>query len=409
MTSKDLFSIDNIGGINDKIKNQLVEAEIYAVKDLVVRGAMNVSEATGISIDKCNRICSKARSRLEQLGIMNRPFTTTTYKEIERISLGSKSLDDLLGGEGLQTGAITEFFGESNTGKTQICHTLSVMVQLGRHRGGLDGKAIYIDTESTFRRERIVSIAEAKGLEAAKATKNIIIARPMSSSEQEHYLEMAGSIIEEHKNVRLLIVDCVTSLYRAEYIGRARLPERHQRLLRYMQMLRRFSEVYEVVVLVTNQVNESPDCYTAYLYRHRPIGGNIMAHTSTYRIRLGQFGDKLRVLRNARIPLFLCRKSNHIFTVWQHMVLLVIRQYEGKSYRMFSEWLVEAYYLRTFLQLSHIPHFTTLQKFTERINGILLEKSKNWTTIRWNRFVWIQSNPRFSVLHRKSKTKKKIH
>ena len=82
----------------------------------------------------------------------------------------------------------------------------------------------------------------------------------------------------------------------------------------------------------------------------------------------------LRVLRNARIPIFLHRKSNHIFTVWQHMVLLVIRQYEGKSYRMFSEWLVEAYYLRTFLQLSHIPHFTTLQKFTERINGTLLEK-----------------------------------
>ena len=82
----------------------------------------------------------------------------------------------------------------------------------------------------------------------------------------------------------------------------------------------------------------------------------------------------LRVLRNARIPLFLHRKSNHIFTVWQHMVLLVIRQYEGKSYRMFSEWLVEAYYLRTFLRLSHIPHFTTLQKFTERISGTLLEK-----------------------------------
>ncbi len=82
----------------------------------------------------------------------------------------------------------------------------------------------------------------------------------------------------------------------------------------------------------------------------------------------------LHVLRNARIPIFLHRKSNHIFTVWQHMVLLVIRQYEGKSYRMFSEWLVEAYYLRTFLQLSHVPHFTTLQKFTERINGTLLEK-----------------------------------
>jgi hypothetical protein len=78
-----------------------------------------------------------------------------------------------------------------------------------------------------------------------------------------------------------------------------------------------------------------------------------------------------------RIPIFLHRKSNHIFTVWQHMVLLLvmIRQYEGKnSYRLFSEWLVEAYYLRMFLQLSHIPHFTTLQKFTERVNGTMLER-----------------------------------
>ena len=84
----------------------------------------------------------------------------------------------------------------------------------------------------------------------------------------------------------------------------------------------------------------------------------------------------LHVLRNARIPLFLRRNSNHIFTVWQHMVLLllVIRQYEAKSYRLFVDWLVEAYYLRMFLQLSHIPHFTTLQKFTERISGTLLEK-----------------------------------
>jgi len=81
-----------------------------------------------------------------------------------------------------------------------------------------------------------------------------------------------------------------------------------------------------------------------------------------------------RVLRNSRIPLFLHRKSNHLFSVWQYMVLLTVRQYEGKSYRMFAEWLVEAYYLRMFLQLSHIPHYTTLQKFSSRINGTLLEK-----------------------------------
>ncbi len=83
-----------------------------------------------------------------------------------------------------------------------------------------------------------------------------------------------------------------------------------------------------------------------------------------------------RILRNSRIPIFLHRrKSNHVFTVWQHIVvLLTIRQYEGKSYRMFVEWLVEAYYLREFLQLSHIPHFTTLQKSADRVNSMLLEK-----------------------------------
>lgn len=82
----------------------------------------------------------------------------------------------------------------------------------------------------------------------------------------------------------------------------------------------------------------------------------------------------LRILKHARIPLFSHRKSNHIFTVWQHVVLLAIRQYEGKSYRMFAEWLVEAHYFKISLQLSKIPHFTTLQKFTDRITGTILER-----------------------------------
>jgi hypothetical protein len=85
--------------------------------------------------------------------------------------------------------------------------------------------------------------------------------------------------------------------------------------------------------------------------------------------------ELLSILRNARIPFFLHRKSNHIFTIWQHLSLLTIRQYEGKSYRMFTEWLVEAHYLRTFLKISsRIPHFTTLQKFTDRIAGTILER-----------------------------------
>ena len=108
------------------------------------------------------------------------------------------------------------------------------------------------------------------------------------------------------------------------------------------------------------------------------------------------------ILKNARMPLFLHRKSNHIFTIWQHLVLLTIRQYESKSYRMFTEWLVEAYYLRMFLKLSRIPHFTTLQKFTNRITGTIHSGKDNFffhspyncqTDILWNRLIWIQANP----------------
>ena len=84
------------------------------------------------------------------------------------------------------------------------------------------------------------------------------------------------------------------------------------------------------------------------------------------------------VLRNSgRIPIYLHRKSNHIFiTVWQHMVvLLTIKQYERKSYRTFAEWsLVEAHYFRIFLQLSKLPYFSTLQKFADRINNVMLGK-----------------------------------
>jgi DNA repair protein RadA len=288
MPPKDPFSITNLHGLDDRTRNSLSEAEIYSVKDLVVRGAMNVSEATGIRFDYCNRICSKARTKLEQLGIMNRPFTIDKHKEIERISLGSKTLDGLLGGRGLHVGSITELFGESNSGKTQLCHTLCVTVQLGKHQGGLGGKAIYIDTESTFTQDRIGSIAEAGGSDRGKAVNNIVIARPMSSSEQELYLERVGSIIDQHKNIKLVIIDSVTSLYRAEYIGRAALHERQQRLYRHMQMLRRISEVYGVAVVVTNQVNEAPTDFKGPF--PKPIGGHVMAHASTFRIRLRQFG-----------------------------------------------------------------------------------------------------------------------
>jgi DNA repair protein RadA len=282
--NEDSFDLSSLDGITDGAKNCLLKAGIHSIRDVVVRGENTVSEVAGIPMESSRLICNKARTKLEQLGAIPAPYTSTTDKEVEQISLGSKSLDTLLGG-GVQTGAITEFFGESNAGKTQICHTLCVMVQQTKSHGGLDGKALYIDTESTFSIKRIASIAEARGLDANRAIKNVICAKPMSSTDQDHYVRIAGSIIDGIKNVRLLIVDSIISLYRAEYLGRAVLSERQQKLYRQMQMLRRISEVYKVAVVITNQVHQTPDNYPLDL-NHKPLGGHVMAHASTYRIHL---------------------------------------------------------------------------------------------------------------------------
>lgn len=80
----------------------------------------------------------------------------------------------------------------------------------------------------------------------------------------------------------------------------------------------------------------------------------------------------LNILSKARVPLYMHRKSNHIYTVWQHIILLALKQYECKSYRRFVEWFNDAYNLRMYLHLNRIPHYTTLQKFASRIDGTLL-------------------------------------
>jgi hypothetical protein len=82
----------------------------------------------------------------------------------------------------------------------------------------------------------------------------------------------------------------------------------------------------------------------------------------------------LCILKHSRISLYLHNKSNHIFSVWQHIVLLALRQYENKSYRRFVEWLEEADNLLQYLHIKRIPHFTTLQKFTARVSNSILQK-----------------------------------
>jgi DNA repair protein RadA len=294
------LALGNIEEIGPATEKRLRDAGFRSIKDLLVRGPVDVAEVTGMEMDESVGICNKARVMLEELGVIDKSFVTATNlykKRKERISTGSKSFDDLLGG-GLETKAVTEVYGEFGTGKTQLCHTLCVMVQQDAQAGGLAAKAIYIDTENTFRPERIASIAQARGLDAHTALENIIVAKAYNSAHQELIIEETGPVIEEN-NVRLIIVDSAVAHYRAEFLGRATLSDRQQRLNRFMHILIRMAETYKVAVVVTNQIQASPDAVFGDTVR--PTGGNVVAHTSTYRIYLKRSG-KNRIARMVDSP-----------------------------------------------------------------------------------------------------------
>lgn len=296
------LELDNIEGVGPVTKQKLLEAGIHTIMDLLVRGPMGISDATGLDLDKATSICNRARVKLVELGKLQTDFVTATeiYKKrqmIERISTGTKSLDDLLGG-GIETQAVTEIYGEYGTGKTQICHTLCVMVQLPKDKGGLNAGAVYVDTENTFRPERIYRIAETRDLDPNEALEQVIVAKAYNSAHQELILEDVGTIIEKN-NAKLLVIDSAVAHYRAEFLGRGTLAERQQRLNKFMHMLLRIAETYNVAAIATNQIQASPDTYFGDPFR--PTGGHVVAHTSTYRIYLKRSGRN-RIARMVDSP-----------------------------------------------------------------------------------------------------------
>ena len=286
----DLDTIDEIGPAT---KDRLEQAGFKSIKDLVVRGPNDVSENTGMEMEKSIYLCNKARIKLEDLGIIDKSFISATKlydkrKKEERIFEG-----------GIESKAVTEIYGEYGTGKTQICHTLCILVQQQRKfKGRSHNKALYIDTENTFRPERIVSIALARKLDPDLALENIIVAKAYNSAHQELIIEETGPIID-FNNVKLLVVDSAVAHYRSEFLGRATLSERQQRLNKFMHMLVRIAEMYAVAIVATNQIQSSPDAVFGEAFR--PTGGHVVAHTSTYRVFLKRAG-KNRIARMVDSP-----------------------------------------------------------------------------------------------------------
>lgn len=302
-SSDNSFSIDILKDISFNILALLKKSGFFSLKDLIVLGPFEVSSQTGIDIDDSFVIYNQALAVLEDVGIIEKRFipATTLYykrKNIGKISTGSKNFDYLLGG-GLETKSITEVCGQFGTGKTQLCHTACVIVQQDYSNGGLRGSALYVDTENTFRPERIESISRMKSLDSLQILDNIIVAKAYSSSHHELIISEASKIIDSH-NIKLMVIDSIISLYRSEFIGLSALSERQQRLNKLIHTIMRIAETYEIAVLLTNQVQSTPDSMFGGS-SFKAAGGNIMAHSSTYRIFLRRSGRN-RIARMVDSP-----------------------------------------------------------------------------------------------------------
>lgn len=287
---KDLTDIPGVGPITAQ---KLREAGFYSLEAIAVASPEEIANISGISVSAAQKIITAARNALS-LGFKTADVIYRERLSVGRITTGSKNLDRLLGG-GVETKTITEFYGEFGTGKTQICHQLCVNVQLPEEKGGLRGKAIYIDCEGTFRPERIIVMAKAAGIEPSAALKNIVYARAYNSDHQMLLAEQAKEIIDREGDVKLLVVDSVTSHFRAEYPGREALAARQQKLNRHLHTLTRIADIYDIAVVITNQVMARPDVFWGDAVI--AVGGHILAHVPGARVYLRKLKGNKRVAR----------------------------------------------------------------------------------------------------------------
>jgi len=283
-------------GLSATDVKKLVAAGFHTVESVAYATKKSLVAIKGISDVKASKMLIEAEKMIP-MGFTTASDYHRQRAEIIHITTGSKQLDTLLGG-GIETGSITEMFGEFRTGKTQICHQLCVTCQLSLEQSGGEGKALYIDTEGTFRPKRLISVAEKYGLNPTDVLDNVAYARAYNSDHQSALLIQASAMMAESRYA-LLVVDSATSLYRTDYSGRGELSARQMHLARFLRSLMRIADEFGVAVVITNQVVAKVDGSASMFNADpkQPIGGNIMAHASTTRLSLRKGRGNTRICK----------------------------------------------------------------------------------------------------------------
>lgn len=282
--------------ISDRDVKNLKSCGFHTVESIAYATKKMLCEVKGVSEQKAEKLLQEAMRHC-RMGFTNALEFMAKRQDLITITTGSKALDQLLDG-GIESGSITELFGEFRTGKSQLCHTLAVTCQLPVDRGGGEGKCMYIDTEGTFRPQRLVEIAKHYKLDESTVLGNVAVAKCYNTDHQTNLLHEAAAIMSEHRYA-LIIVDSATHLYRTDFMGRGELASRQQHLARFLRMLQRMSEVYGVACVITNQVVAQVDGAGGAFNPdpRKPIGGNIIAHASTTRLYLKKGKGENRICK----------------------------------------------------------------------------------------------------------------
>ncbi|WP_380679117.1 DNA repair and recombination protein RadA [Salinigranum sp. GCM10025319] len=319
--------LESLPGVGPATADKLVEAGFESYQSIAVASPAELSNTADIGDSTASDIINAARKTADVGGFETGSAVLERRKQIGKLSWHIDEVDDMLGG-GVETQSITEVYGEFGAGKSQVTHQLAVNVQLPTDVGGLRGSCIFIDSEDTFRPERIDDMVRGLPDEAIQATLDdreiegspgdeeameelvdsmldkIHVAKAFNSNHQILLAQKAKEIASEHEDsewpVRLLCVDSLTAHFRAEYVGRGELANRQQKLNKHLHDLMRVGNLYNSVVLVTNQVASNPDSY--FGDPTQPIGGNILGHTSTFRMYLRKSKGDKRIVRLVDAP-----------------------------------------------------------------------------------------------------------
>jgi len=318
--------IEDIPGIGPATAEKLRELGFHTVESLATATVKELTQA-GVGEKQAAKIIGEARNTIAT-SFVRADELMRMRQSVLRLSMGSKQLDELVGG-GLESQTITEFYGEFGVGKSILCHQLAVNAQLPLEQGGLNGGALYVDTENTFRPEWIIRMAGPLGLDPETAGKNIIYSEAFNSDHQILILEKADKVIQEN-NIKLIIVDSLTAHFRSEYLGREMLAERQQKLNSHMHRLVRLARAFNAVAVVTNQVMAKPDAFFASGVE--AVGGHIVAHTSHTRIFLRRAtGGPVRIARLVSSPYL--PEGERIFKITEEGIRDITEEDEVKRRR----------------------------------------------------------------------------